>query len=856
MKVIRILTFFIFVAVSSIYSQFQLIESQSNARLASIDTTFLSNSKVRRVIKLPQNWKVFIKNDAESQRQVYVPSLYKGAKEVIYENYIFLSKEDVEKTQLELNFLGVSYNAEIAVNNNVIYKHSGGHFPFSIDLPKDILRANSSNILTVKISNTLESDETIPVKQRFWFPENLGGIFRDVYLIKKSNVNISSTDLSVNYEPSYNKAVVNIGAKIINFIQSKRDTAGNYSIYYQILSPENSTVVSYQTSGFGLNQNKEKYVANAFTINSPQIWTPNYPQNYKLKIQLFSNGVLIDEITQQLSVYSLNMRNNGLSFNGLPFQIHGVTYVPSYGSNGVLMTYEQMENDIKIIKGAGFNAVRFIKSIPHPYLLKLCADYGLLAFIEVPINSIPEEICNKDSFKDRTTNYLGQFLHFYNNYSAFAALGLGGGYLSNSEKHAKFLSDLTDYSRKIIGKKLIYASFVGYDFNTTLGLDLYGIELVNTNVNYDLYAKAEAKLGQGKVFISEATYSTYRNGTNGYLNAHSYEAQAKYFSELIDEAKSKNTTGFFLNSMFDYRSDFSSFVTGYNSLNILNLGILGEDRQATRLTYRVISSKLNDGEKVTIPIGNKKDEDPILFIAFGILLTFIVGLFINKNRKFREDTTRALLRPYNFFADIRDLRLISRYHSNVLFAIVVGSTSLILSNLAFVWRDSILLEKLLMSFGSEGLVDFMCMVVWHPVYSILAFALIVFFTMILMSFVIKLCSLFLKNKVYYSSIYFMIIWSFLPTILLLPVGLILARVLNLNVVNPYIYIALTLYVIWLVQRLLQGVYVIFDTIPSKVYFFAFIIFIAVTAIFALYFQLTESTIYYLMYAVKQFRLLV
>ena len=65
-----------------------------------------------------------------------------------------------------------------------------------------------------------------------------------------------------------------------------------------------------------------------------------------------------------------------------------------------------MEEDIKIIKDMGFNGVRFADSVPHPYYLKLCESYGLIAFIEIPLNSIPKSLTSDKNFTARSKNYL------------------------------------------------------------------------------------------------------------------------------------------------------------------------------------------------------------------------------------------------------------------------------------------------------------------------------------------------------------------------------------------------------------------------------------------------------------------
>ncbi|MCK7516354.1 MAG: hypothetical protein MZV64_00805 [Ignavibacteriales bacterium] len=85
---------------------------------------------------------------------------------------------------------------------------------------------------------------------------------------------------------------------------------------------------------------------------------------------------------------------------------------------------------------------------------------------------------------------------------------------------------------------------------------------------------------------------------------------------------------------------------------------------------------MKNTEKVTIPIGSDKDDAPMIFIITGLVLALLMGVLVNSGRKFREDASRALLRPYNFFADVRDQRIISAYHSLFLALIVALVSSL------------------------------------------------------------------------------------------------------------------------------------------------------------------------------------
>ena len=109
--------------------------------------------------------------------------------------------------------------------------------------------------------------------------------------------------------------------------------------------------------------------------------------------------------------------------------LKGTTYFPGSETYGKLISYDQMEKEIILIKEAGFNSIRFAKSTIHPYYLTLCEKYGLLAFLEIPINGVPQGIAEDESFINRSKEFLHNYISFYGEYSSFAAIGFGGTYL-------------------------------------------------------------------------------------------------------------------------------------------------------------------------------------------------------------------------------------------------------------------------------------------------------------------------------------------------------------------------------------------------------------------------------------------
>ena len=825
------------------------------------DSSFFNINSTRNIIVLDGTWSVYHNNDkAKNRVSVTVPSIFKGDGELVFEKEFSLTKDEILNHKMKLDFLGLNYTADISVNGVIIYRHIGGSFPFKFDLPRDILHFDKPNLLTVKLFYKLDSEDTIPLKQRFLFPQDFGGIFRDVYIQILPNVCVTDLTISYKYDTKTKRANVNVYTKIDNRESTKSTDSlslnNQYKLSVKFISPNNGKTISMKDYAFQILPYKEKDINQSIDLISPALWSPSDPQSYDVQIEILSKDNLVDEINRSLSIYSLKAGEKTFTLNGEKFLLNGVTYIPSFNDFGNLATYAEMKNDIKMIKELGFNSVRFAKSVPHPYYLQLCEKYGLLAFIELPLGNIPEQLAQDPNFITRCKNYLASYIKAYQKYSSVAAIGLGGSYYGKSGAEIALIKSLASIVKKN-SNKLTYASFSGFDILPIDDLDLYGVTLFNTPISKvnDQFKDLQKKLGIGKVFVSSATYTVSIGNTNGYVNKHSFEAQAKYFEDLIDYSNDNQMTGYFINSMFDYRGDYASLVAGYSSDNLYKIGVCGEDRGTNRLAYKVIYSKLHNAEKVTIPIGSKKDDSPMIFVITGLLLALIMGILVNSGRKFREDSSRALLRPYNFFADVRDQRIMSGYHSTVLAVIVSAAVALTISNLLFYFRENVVVEKILLAFGSTGIIDTTSFLAWHPFASLLWLTILSFLIIIFVAIIVKAASFFVRNKVFFSSAYFAVIWSFLPLVLLIPVGIILYRVLIADAVNFYIYAGLILFAIWIFYRLMKGIYVIYDINAASVYFYSIIIVLVLIGGFLIIFQMKNSVFDYLQLTFKQYHIL-
>ncbi|HEY7751089.1 MAG TPA: glycoside hydrolase family 2 TIM barrel-domain containing protein, partial [Ignavibacteriaceae bacterium] len=752
-------------------------------KIRTTDNLFFDITETRSIIPLNGTWSVYPANDEEAPKvTVGIPSVFEGTGDFIFERNFKLTPTQVSNNTFKLFILGLNYTADISINDIIIYRHSGGEYPIEVDLPRDILKYDSDNLISIKLVYELNSENTIPLKQRFLFPQNFGGISSDIYIHLKPNISFVKETVKSSLNLKKKEAVIEVTSVIRNneFKELPDSLVNNDEFHFRVsvIDQLGQVVKQSQDLKINLSRNGEEKITQSIKIEKPQTWSSESPNSYLVSSELRRGEQLIDVTYTSVSLYTFSVTNDSLMLNGSLVQLKGVTYFPSNTIYGKMVPYDLMEKDIALIKETGFNSVRFAKSVPHPYYLRLCEQYGLLAFIELPVGGVPAGIAQNQNFYLRCKEFVSNYISYYGKYSSVVGIGLGTSYFTELESHISLLSSLSGFIKEN-SDFVTYASFASTSITKVENLDMYGVELFDKKISsVDNEIKIlQNDLGSARVIISETTYPVSTGNTDGYVNDYSYEAQAKYFEDLLDYSGNEKLSGYFINTFIDYRGDYSSLVSGYNPFNLYNIGLIGEDRSTNRLPYKVVYAKMHNMERVTIPIGSKKDDAPMIFIVFGLFLALVMGGLVNSGKKFREDATRALIRPYNFFADVRDQRIISAFHTSILGLIISAVSALIVANILFYLKSDILFERTLLSFGNVRLMGAVNYLAWHPILSLLWIALAGIFVILVISILIKTVSLFARTRVYIASSYFTVIWSHLPFVLLIPVGIVLYRLL-------------------------------------------------------------------------------
>jgi beta-galactosidase len=237
---------------------------------------------------------------------------------------------------------------------------------------------------------------------------------------------------------------------------------------------------------------------------------------------------------------------------------------------------------------------------------------------------------------------------------------------------------------------------------------------------------------------------------------------------------------------------------------------------------------------------------PIVFVIAGFLALLAVAYLYNSSRRFRECLLRSVMNSYNFFADVRDQRLVSGLHSTILGLLASVTVAIILSSVLFHFRESLVLDAALsMLLVTDGLKAAVVRLILDPLQFIAVFTLLLFLGILVFSGLILLLRAVFRSRIFPYHTYSLVTWSTPPLLLLIPVGMILYRVME----SPmYILPALVVVVVlhcWVVLRLLKGISIVFDVPRLRVYLLGGIVLAGLAAVLYLYYDLTAAVPMYL-----------
>ncbi|MBE7038480.1 MAG: DUF4981 domain-containing protein [Ruminococcaceae bacterium] len=241
-------------------------------------------------------------------------------------------------------FEGVSSAFELYINNNYVGFSRGTHMQAEFDISKYLVCGENTICVVVYAYNA----ESYLEDQDFF---RFHGIFRDVYLLKRPVNHI--TDVEIKTEVS---GAIDVDLKF---------KCGNLPYNLTVITPDNEKISS-----------PEK-------IENPKLWSAEKPYLYGVLIEC--NG---EFIYKKVGFRKIETSDKGeLLINGVSVILKGVNRHDSHPEHGYAVSYEDMKNDIILMKQHSINCVRCSHYPNHPQFLELCDEIGMYVIDECDIET-------------------------------------------------------------------------------------------------------------------------------------------------------------------------------------------------------------------------------------------------------------------------------------------------------------------------------------------------------------------------------------------------------------------------------------------------------------------------------------
>ena len=319
-------------------------------------------------INFNQNWTVWKDNDVQKKTIVNLPhdamrtekrrpklkngtasGFFPGGK-YIYTKDLFGEPDMVDKTVI-LEFEGVYMKSHVYLNGEEVGGRIYGYSNFKVDLTGK-LKIGQQNEIKVVADNTQTPNSR-------WYTGS--GIYRDVnlYVGNKHHIELDGV-----------RIVTKSTAPAVLVIEVKANKTDSMEIITEI-SKDGRTIATGRGSNVEIN------------ISDAQLWDAEHPNLYDVRVMLVDNGNIIDETRERTGIRTLAWNAaQGLLVNGKSIKLRGGCVHHDHGPLGACSFRKAEYRRIRIMKEAGFNAVRYSHNPANKAFLDACDELGIYVMNE------------------------------------------------------------------------------------------------------------------------------------------------------------------------------------------------------------------------------------------------------------------------------------------------------------------------------------------------------------------------------------------------------------------------------------------------------------------------------------------
>jgi len=746
---------------------------------------------------LSGNWHMVISKD--DSRQVPVPGCWTGSEGAILLSTTFTLPENWESRHLRLIFWGARRQLSIKLNGRLVEAWDSDWPTLVVDLPKDLLRGDGINDLEVEVHDKLSARESIPLKSKLFDELNYAGIFSDVVLVAGPTASLESLSFKSDFTRNYGKArwELSLGIRNQKSVSPDSVVVRQITSHAEWIDKNSGRTIRSNSVTVNLGAVEISQIRLKGEINNPELWTVENPELYDFRIVFEEAGISWD-IPLKLGFADIKWNSGSISMNGENLKVRGIDLRQESFENGIALSYEVIYRDLLNIKNQGFNLVRIIGGPPHPATAEICDEIGLMLIPQTGLRGVPNSIFLTSEFSDRVKKMLWSIIKRDGLHVSISAWGIGGWFSPDAD----VLGTLEGFANEMqqIDKRPIIAGFA----TKTPPVLPDGLVGLLERPPYFLFEKIQRPdFGNASWLIGGLGGFTTRINTE----EDSVQGQIRQADAILHHLKavrSSNAVGFIIDSYSDRRSALPLMITGAdNNADVISRGLLNVNRE-NRIAWEKVGDAMGELRINTPTLDLPRSEFPIIFPISTMIVGGILLLMMRQNNVFRQNLKRVFAHTHGFFVDIRDRRYFQSGQSFMIALIFSSSQAIITSSSLHHSRFDFGLDYLLtLLFPFFQVKALLVTWAWQPIQGIIAFTLINFLLLFLVSFLIWLIGLPFKGYLQLRQTFSLVSWATSSFVLLIPIGLVHYRFLNYTWFGYLIIVLYTLFWLWYLVRIVS-----------------------------------------------------
>lgn len=318
---------------------------------------------------------------------IIVPFSYQTKMSTIQEEkehpYIWYCKkvqydEELENQRLIFHIEGCDYKTKVWVNGVFIGSHVGGYGRISFDITQAVKEKNGEAFIVVKAEDFKEA--TQPRGKQTWLDKPFGcwyhetnGIWKSVW----SEIVPSTYLLEVKMTPSLLEYNVEF-EMVFNQFEKNHEVEIEITFHDQLISKTRIHIVRRITN-IKLDMNND---FDGFRLH---YWTPESPNLYDVKITVFKDLTIREELGSYFGFRTFRAEKNCLLLNNNPIYLKMVLHQGYYRDSGLSApNIEALKKDILLAKELGFNGMRMHQKIEDERFYYYADVLGMMVWCEMP----------------------------------------------------------------------------------------------------------------------------------------------------------------------------------------------------------------------------------------------------------------------------------------------------------------------------------------------------------------------------------------------------------------------------------------------------------------------------------------